>query len=141
MGCPPPPCWWHGGAATAHCVALPQTVTVHPRKTTLLPYLQCSLFTTFPPDPYYKTRAFICLDTESRLTSACGLWPRLTLGVSGGLHEWVVSKASRLQGSKLNPSIIQKGTPGSAGEPDFVCLMAPIKPAKQANAFPLTLEF
>lgn len=61
--------------ATADCVALPQTVTVHPRKTKVLPYLQCSLLTTFPPDPYYKTRAFICLDTESRLTSACELWP------------------------------------------------------------------
>lgn len=64
----------------------------------MLPNLRSSLLTTFLLDPYYKT-----LDTE-QMKPPAEAYPQCSVCV----RVCIVSKASRPQGSKLNPSIVQK---------------------------------
>lgn len=88
-----------------------------PRNTEVLPNLQRSLLSTFPLDPYYKCGGFIGLDAEPARDPRLGL----ASSVSRGLPGLWRAEPGALQVSVRNPSIIQKGTPGSAGEHTFVC--------------------
>lgn len=92
--------------ASAASVAAPPSMAESPRNTEGPPDLQCSLSTTFVLAPY-----------EPGLRSGCDLRLRPASSVSPGLPGLLQAEPGALQ---LNPSIIQTGTPGSAGEHTFV---------------------